>query len=203
FQRRAPDLVILDWMLPELDGLAVLQRIRAESFIPVLMLTARVDPADRVAGLETGADDYLVKPFNMGELIARVRALLRREAHIRETLQADQSQRVSPIQYRSLLLDPLACSCTLDGRPLELTTLEFELLSLLLTHPGRTFNRQYLVETIWQAAYIEGDRSVDNIVLRLRKKLEAMGDYLETVHGMGYRIRRLVDANPEKSGPVS
>lgn len=190
FQRHAPDLVILDWMLPEMDGPQVLQRIRSDSVVPILMLTARSDPSDRVAGLEIGADDYLAKPFNMPELIARIRALLRREERIRETLVTDQKQKETPIQYAGLHLDPLVYSCTLFGKPLELTNLEFDLLSLLLTHPGRTFNRQYLVETIWKSKFFEGDRSVDNTVLRLRKKLEALGDCLETVRGMGYRMRR-------------
>jgi DNA-binding response OmpR family regulator len=200
FQHRTPDLVILDWMLPQTNGLDVLRRIRLESVIPVLMLTARGDPSDRVAGLEIGADDYLVKPFNMGELIARVRALLRREERIRETLLADQSHKVSPIRYGNLELDPLACSCNLNGQPLELTSLEYDLLSLMLNHPGRTFNRQYLVETVWKSTYIEGDRSVDNTILRLRKKLDAMGDCLETIRGMGYRMRRLAGNNPITSG---
>ncbi len=191
FQAHVPDLVILDWILPELNGLDVLRRIRAESPVPVLMLTARSEPMNRVVGLEVGADDYLVKPFNMPELIARVRALLRREERIRATLAADQRGQKASIHYGELVLDPVACTCTLADQPLELTALEFEMLSLILAHPGRTFNRQYLVETIWKVAYIEGDRSVDNAVLRLRKKLGEMGDCLETVRGMGYRMRRL------------
>jgi DNA-binding response OmpR family regulator len=191
FQRGSPDLVILDWILPVLNGLDVLRRIRSESAVPVLMLTARTDPTDRVVGLEVGADDYLVKPFNMSELVARVRALLRREERIREMLAADQAPGDDSIRYGQLVLDPLSYSCSLDGQPLELTALEFELLSLMLAHPGRTFNRKYLVETIWKSSYIEGDRSVDNAVLRLRKKLGAMGECLETVRGMGYRMRRM------------
>lgn len=190
FQRRAPDLVILDWILPELNGLDVLRRIRTKSAAPVLMLTARGDPTDRVVGLEVGADDYLVKPFNLAELVARVRALLRRTERIREMLAADGARQERAITYGGLRLDPQDLSCTLDGQPLDLTPIEFELLALLLAHPGRTFNRVYLVETVWKSTFIEGDRAVDNAVLRLRKKLQRMGDCLETVRGMGYRMRR-------------
>lgn len=188
FQQHAPDLVILDWILPEMSGLDVLRQLRKTSPVPILMLTARTDPVDRVVGLEVGADDYLVKPFNMSELIARIRALFRREERIREILSTDQDRAQAPIRYGDLLLDPQACLCTLGGQPLELTALEFDLLFLLLSHPGRTFNRMYLVETIWDSTFIEGDRSVDNAILRLRKKLEPMGDCIETVRGVGYRM---------------
>ena len=201
FQRQPPDLLILDWMLPELNGLDVLRRIRMKSAVPVLMLTARGDPTDRVVGLEVGADDYLVKPFNLPELVARVRALLRRAEQIREMLTTDQAPGEAPVQYGGLILDPQDYSCTLDGQPLELTRIEFEMLSLLLSHPGRTFNRMYLVETIWKSSFLEGDRAVDNAVLRLRKKLNHMGDCLETVRGMGYRMRRLPDSAGREPKP--
>lgn len=192
FQREAPDLVILDWMLPgELNGLDVLRRIRQGSAAPVMMLTARGDPTDRVVGLEVGADDYLVKPFNLPELIARVRALLRRAERIREMLATDQTPGQAALHYDGLALDPAELTCALDGELLDLTPNEFEMLTLLLAHPGRTFNRMYLVETIWKSAFIDGDRAVDNVVMRLRKKLGRMGDCLETVRGMGYRMRRL------------
>lgn len=190
FHHQPADLVILDWILPELNGLDVLRRIRSSSAVPVLMLTARGDPADRVLGLEVGADDYLVKPFNLPELVARVRALLRRAGRIRQMLASDQAPAKTIIQYDGLILEPEAYSCTLDDETLELTTIEFELLLLLLGHPGRTFNRAYLVETIWKSAYLEGDRAVDNAILRLRKKLGRLGSSLETVRGMGYRMRR-------------
>ncbi len=195
FQRHAPDLLILDWILPGLNGLDVLRRIRVSSAVPVLMLTARGDPTDRVIGLEVGADDYLVKPFNLPEMVARVRALLRRADRIREMLAADLKRNQNLIQYGNLVLDPRAFTCTLDGQPLELTPIEFELLSLLVGHPGRTFNRNYLMETVWKSGFIEGDRAVDNAVLRLRKKLAGTGDCLETVRGMGYRMRQLGGPN--------
>ncbi len=184
-----PDLVILDWMLPRLDGMEVLRRLRQSSATPVLMLTARSEETDRVLGLEVGADDYLAKPFSMRELIARVRALLRRDERIRQTLAADRTIGAKLLQWGGLHLDSLAHVATLDGTDLDLTRTEFALLQLLLGSPGRAFSRAYLLDTIWQENYIGGDRSVDNVVLRLRKKLGDVGDAIETVWGIGYRLR--------------
>jgi DNA-binding response OmpR family regulator len=185
-----PDLVILDWMLPRLDGLEVLRQIRQTSAIPVLMLTARDEEADRVIGLEVGADDYLTKPFGMRELLARVRALLRRIERVRQILEADRAQSVVEVVYGSLRLDPGAYRATLDGKPLDLTRTEFGLLHLLLRNPGRVFGRSYLLDTVWGETYVPGDRSVDNAVLRLRKKLGRLGESIETVWGVGYRLRQ-------------
>ena len=184
-----PNLVILDWMLPGLDGLEVLRRIRQTSAVPVLMLTARGEEVDRVIGLEVGADDYLTKPFSMRELIARVRALLRRVELLRQTLQADRHGDDAPITRGPLSLDPVAYRVTLDGQPLDLSRTEFALLLLLLRNPGRAFSRAYLLDTIWEEHYVGGDRSVDNAVLRLRKKLGPLGQEIETVWGVGYRWR--------------
>lgn len=186
---KEPDLVILDWMLPKLDGLEVLRRLRQRSVVPVLMLTARGDEIDRVVGLEVGADDYLSKPFSLRELVARVRALLRRAERIRQMLAADQAPGEGALRWKGLILDPEAYRAELDGKPLELTRTEFELLHLLLRNRGRTFSRNYLLESVWNEAYIDGDRSVDNAVLRLRKKLAHLGEALETVRGVGYRLR--------------
>ncbi len=187
--REPVDVVVLDWMLPGMDGLEVLRRLRQGEATPVLMLTARSEEADRVIGLELGADDYLTKPFSMRELVARVRALLRRADLIRETLAADREGDSQPLSHGTLRLDPAAHSATLDGEPLELSPTEFALLSLLLRSPGRAFNRAYLLDTVWKEAYVGGDRSVDNVVLRLRKKLGLEGDAIETVWGVGYRLR--------------
>ncbi len=187
--RARPDAVILDWMLPGLDGLDVLRRLRQTAPTPVLMLTARGEETDRVVGLEVGADDYLTKPFGMRELVARVRALLRRAELIQQTLRADQGEAGHALRAGPLSLDPPAHLATLDGAPLELSPTEFALLALLLRSPGRTFSRPYLIETVWREKSIGGDRSVDNAVLRLRKKLGPCGDAIETVWGIGYRWR--------------
>ena len=185
-----PALVILDWMLPKLDGLEVLRRLRQTAPTPVLMLTARGEETDRVVGLELGADDYLTKPFSMRELIARVRALLRRAELVQQILKADANGVAEVLlTYAALRLDPQAHLVTLDGIPLDLSPTEFALLQLLLRSPGRAFSRVYLLDTVWGETYVGGDRSVDNTVLRLRKKLGSLGEAIETVWGVGYRLR--------------
>jgi DNA-binding response OmpR family regulator len=202
FAAFAPDLVLLDWMLPKLDGLTVLRRIRQASGpranVPVLMLTARGEETDRVIGLEVGADDYLTKPFGMRELVARIHALLRRIENIQAVVAADRASAsgseakpvIAAAEGVTLRLDPSGYEATLDGEPLDLTRTEFDLLALLARNPGRAFSRQYLLDTVWGADYITGDRSVDNAILRLRKKLGALGESVETVWGVGYRWRR-------------
>jgi len=185
-----PDLVILDWMLPKLDGLEVLRQIRQSSATPVLMLTARDEEADRVIGLEVGADDYLTKPFSMRELMARVRALLRRIERVRQILETDRAGGDAVIKYGPLRLDPQAYQANLADEPLDLTRTEFELLHLLLRNPGRAFSRSYLLDMVWGETYVIGDRSVDNAILRLRRKLGDLGEAIETVWGIGYRLRR-------------
>ncbi len=190
--RRRPDLVILDWMLPGLDGLEVLRRIRraeeAGAAVPVLMLTARREEIDRVVGLEVGADDYLTKPFSMRELIARVRALLRRIDRIQAVLKEDRLPSQIALRYGGLTLEPESYRAALEGAPLELTRTEFELLHFLLRYPGRVFSRSYLLDAVWGEHYVTGDRSVDNAILRLRKKLGSLGEAIETVWGVGYRL---------------
>jgi DNA-binding response OmpR family regulator len=184
-----PDLVVLDWMLPGMDGLEVLRRLRQGSAVPVLMLTARAEEVDRVIGLEVGADDYLTKPFSNRELVARVRALLRREERLREQLAADRTEGTAALRLGALELDPSAHLLSLDGEPFDLTRTEFALLHLLLRNRGRAFSRAYLHDTVWGDELVGGDRSVDNAVLRLRRKLGALGDAIETVWGVGYRLR--------------
>jgi DNA-binding response OmpR family regulator len=188
FQRAGPDLIILDWMLPRLDGLDVLRRVRQVSTVPVLMLTARKEEADRVIGLEVGADDYLTKPFGLRELVARVRALLRRIENVQAILTADRTGSASAFSQGNLFIDPPAYLARLNGVSLDLTRTEFDLLCLLARNPGRTFSRAYLLETVWGEKLIPGDRSVDNAILRLRKKLESAHEAIETVWGIGYRF---------------
>jgi DNA-binding response OmpR family regulator len=196
-----PDLVVLDWMLPGLDGLEVLRRLRQTSSVPVLMLTARAEEVDRVVGLEVGADDYLTKPFGMRELVARVRALLRRHARLTEMLAADHAEASDVLQLGPLTLDPAARLAHLDGAPLELTRTEFGLLHLLLRNQGRAFSRAYLHDAVWGEPAVEGDRSVDNAILRLRKKLGALGESIETVWGVGYRLAAAPSDRPSADGP--
>lgn len=190
FQQNTPDLVLLDWMLPGIDGLEVLRRVQNESAVPVLMLTARSGEADRVIGLEMGADDYLSKPFSMRELQARIHAVLRRTERVQQMLQEDRLPASRRIEWCGITIDPQSFQADLNGSSLELTRTEFELLSLFLRNPGRVFSRSYLLETVWDQTYIEGDRSVDNTILRLRKKLGSLGESIETVWGVGYRLQR-------------
>lgn len=188
-EQEHPVLVVLDWMLPMLDGLEVLRRLRQRAPTPVLMLTARGEEADRVIGLELGADDYLTKPFSMREFMARIRALLRRSELVQQILHADQDCARDALTHGLLYLDPQAHLATLEGVTLDLSPTEFSLLQLLLRSPGRAFSRSYLLDTVWGETYVGGDRSVDNTVLRLRKKLGQAGEDIETVWGVGYRLR--------------
>jgi len=184
--RARPDLVILDWMLPGLDGLAVCRELRRKHLMPILMLTARGDVADRVTGLQVGADDYLGKPFSIVELAARVASLLRRVALDAAAVSSDGSQ---PIAFGPLVLDPVGHRATLAGSALDLSRREMDLLELLLQHPGRTFSREFLLERLWGADFDGLDRAVDTQIVRLRRKLGDIGDCIETVWGVGYRFR--------------
>jgi DNA-binding response OmpR family regulator len=186
----APDLIVLDIMLPGMDGLEVCRRLRAHSIVPILMLTARAEEIDRVLGLELGADDYLTKPFSMHELRARVRALLRRV----EMMQAaGDSPPGEVLTTGKLHLDPEAYEANLDGQPLELTPKEFALLLLLAQHPGRVFSRAYLLDEIWGYEAAAYDRTVDTHVYRLRQKLgpgSEIAQRIVAVRGIGYKLER-------------
>jgi DNA-binding response OmpR family regulator len=184
--RARPDLVILDWMLPVLDGLTVCRELRRKHLMPILMLTARGDVSDRVTGLQVGADDYLGKPFSIVELSARVGSLLRRVAIDSATTTSDGSQ---PIAFGPLVLDAVAHRATLAGTELDLSRREMDLLELLLQHPGRTFSREFLLERLWGADFDGLDRAVDTQMVRLRRKLGDVGACIETVWGIGYRFR--------------
>ncbi|HKW72311.1 MAG TPA: response regulator transcription factor [Candidatus Dormibacteraeota bacterium] len=184
--RRQPDLVILDWLLPGTDGLTVCRELRRKHLMPILMLTARGEVADRVAGLEVGADDYLGKPFSLVELEARVKSLLRRIAIDRATAGPGN---MTPITFGSLVMDATSHSVTLGGTELDLTRREMELLDLLLRHPGRTFSRAYLLDRLWGSDFDGLDRAVDTQMVRLRRKLGEVGECIEAVWGVGYRFR--------------
>ncbi len=189
FNQETPDLIILDWMLPKLSGIDVLRQLRMETAVPILMLTARHEEADRVIGLELGADDYLTKPFGMRELTARVRALLRRIANVEQILAQDKTSSPTPLTYGEMTLHPDAYQLNISDESIDLTRNESDLLQLLFKNPGRVFSRAYLLDTVWGEHYVTGDRAVDNTVLRLRKKLGDAGEAIETVWGVGYRLR--------------
>ncbi len=186
-----PDLVLLDWMLPRMDGLEVLRRLRQGSAVPVVMLTARGEEVDRVVGLELGADDYVTKPFSLRELVARVGAIFRRLDHVARVVAEDRggSGTAEALHYGPLTLRPEDRQAVLEGTPLDLSRTEFDLLHLLLRNPGRAFSRAYLLDAVWGVDYVTGDRSVDNAVLRLRRKLGDLGEAIDTVWGVGYRLR--------------
>ena len=188
----APDLVVLDWMLPKLDGPAVCRKLRERSVTPILMLTARGEEADIVLGLEVGADDYLTKPFRMRELLARVRAILRRNDLLeqeRAAVAAGIPAESDTIQVGVISLSLAMRTAAVASDELELTPKEFDLLALFLKNPGRAFSRDYLLERVWGDDYYVTDRTVDTHVQRLRKKLGDEADAIRTVWGIGYKFQ--------------
>lgn len=177
-----PDLIVLDRMMPGLDGLEVARRIRAADPTPILMLTARDAIEDRVAGLDSGADDYLVKPFAPAELLARIRALLRR---------ADGADSPRPLAYADLRLDPVTRETRRGERRFDLSPKEFDLLSYLLRHPRQVLPRARILETIWGEDFYGDDNVLDVYIGYLRQKTEGAGEprLIQTVRGVGYVIR--------------
>ena len=192
--RGAPfSLVLLDVMLPGYDGLEVCRRLRAKQpLLYVIMLTARADELDRVIGLEVGADDYVTKPFGVQELMARVRAALRRLQRTAEHLAEPAAEEaVGPLTVGGLALDPARHRVTVGGEEVRLTVREFELLQFLLRHPDRPFTRMQLLEGVWGETYEGYDRTIDSHVQRLRAKIEADPSnprYVRTVWGVGYKL---------------
>ena len=180
---RQPDLVVLDLLLPGLDGWEVCRRLQLERDVPIVMLSALSDADDRLVGLDLGADDYLGKPFSARELVARVRAVLRR-------VEMHQSSTAAPLQVGAIALDPAARRVTRDGGEVGLTAREFDLLAFLLCHPGVAYPRDQLLEQVW--GYRHGDRSTVTVYIRrLREKLEddpASPRLIQTVWGVGYRL---------------
>ena len=183
------DLVVLDWMLPELDGLGALREIRKSSLVPVLMLTARGQDIDIVNGLEAGADDYLAKPAHIRVLRARVAALLRRSAQVAPATLVEESADLRPVSYGNFVVDRNSREVSFAGCPLDLTPTEFDLVELFCLHPGRAFSREYLLERIWKESAEAGSRTVDTHIQRLRKKLGDGDATIQTVWGLGYRVK--------------
>ncbi len=171
-------LIVLDLMLPTLDGFALLKQLRTKSRVPVLMLTARGEDVDRIVGLELGADDYLAKPFNPRELIARIRAILRRA----------QSPSQGKLEVNGVTIDPGTREVTCDRRPIEMTTLEFDILEVLMRSAGHVVSRDALMESMYNRKATPFDRSIDMHVSHLRKKLELDRTLIKTVRGVGYQF---------------
>lgn len=188
-RKAAPHLVVLDLMLPEMDGFDVTRTLRKESNVPILMLTARDDEIDRVLGLELGADDYLTKPFSMRELLARVKAMLRRVQM--EHSDAQSSTAAQQLTSGNLAFDETRHEVTLDGKVLDLKPKEYELLLFLMQNRGRAYTREQLLEKVWGWEFSGGSRTVDVHVRWLRARIEADADSPQriiTVRGVGYRF---------------
>jgi DNA-binding response OmpR family regulator len=184
---RNPDLIILDWMLPALDGIDVCRLLRAESAVPIILLTAKTTEQEKLRGLDTGADDYVTKPFSPRELVARVRVVLRRVS-----LQQEE-QRETPLRLGDVEINFLEHEARKNGQRIHLTPKEFKLLETLAREPGRAFSRSELVTLVFGLDYEGFERTVDVHVMNLRKKIEPQPEqpiYLQTVYGVGYKLRR-------------
>jgi two-component system response regulator CpxR len=184
------DLVVLDVMLPGIDGFEILRRLRTHSKVPVIMLTARGEDVDRIIGLEIGADDYLAKPFNPRELAARIRAILRR-------YEARPVTPSSRIEVNGIVLDPASREVYSNGKPVELTTFEFDILEMLMRSAGRVLSRDALMENFYNRKATPFDRSIDMHISHLRKKLERGESIIKTIRGVGYQLAR----TPEDLAP--
>ncbi len=184
-----PSVMILDLMLPKLDGLSVCRQVRERApSLPIIMLTAKDDVVDKVLGLEMGADDYMTKPFSLRELEARLKTVLRRTRA--KSIEAEDSEQVLIVRG-DLRIDPARREVTVGGRVVDLTPKEFELLSLFAAHPGRVYSRKYLLENIWDYTYSGYDRTIDSHINRLRAKIEENPDQpkmVMTVWGVGYKF---------------
>jgi two-component system response regulator CpxR len=176
------DLVVLDVMLPGIDGFEILRRLRVNHTVPVIMLTARGEDVDRIVGLELGADDYLPKPFNPRELVARIRAILRRY----EPRPAPGSR----VEVNGIVLDPGMREVTAQGKPVELTTFEFDILDMLMRNAGRVLSRDALMENFYNRKATPFDRSIDMHISHLRRKLENGDALIKTIRGVGYQFSR-------------
>jgi len=186
FREGAFDLVVLDVMMPRLDGLEVCRRLRARSDVPIIMLTAKAEEVDKVVGLELGADDYITKPFGMREFRSRVKAALRRAS-----MHADRHEAEGPIEHGDLRIDPARRSVDVRDRRVELTFVEFEILRALARSPGRVFTREMLLTRVWGDASYRDPRTVDVHIRHLREKVESdpkRPEFLFTVRGVGYRF---------------
>ncbi len=186
-----PDLILLDLMLPEIDGLDVCKFLKSNpqtSHIPIIMLTAKGEETDIVLGLELGADDYITKPFKVRELLARIKAVLRRTKNNISPI----SKEKDIIKFKDLVIDSIKHQVILKDQPLSLTSTEFKLLKFLASHPGKVFTREQLLNQVWSEDSFIVDRAVDVHIRRLRQKLLTASDYIITIRGIGYRFKEEV-----------
>lgn len=186
--RQRPDLILLDWMMPGISGLELARRLRRDSATrntPIVMITAKGGEDDKIEGLDSGADDYITKPFSTKELIARIKALLRRVSPDEE----------APLEYNGLIVDPVAHRISVHGTPLMLGPTEYRLLAFFMIHPERAYSREQLLDNVWGDTVYIDDRTVDVHIRRLRKALAEFGfdKYIQTVRGTGYRF----SSNPD------
>ena len=189
FAEQAFDLVVLDVMMPRLDGLEVCRRMRSKSTVPIIMLTAKSEEIDKVLGLEIGADDYITKPFSLREFRSRVRAALRRAGMSRDHAELPEDE---PLEVREMRIEPAKRTVTIRGEDVRLTFVEFEILSALAHSPGRVFTREMLLTRIWGDSAFRDQRTIDVHIRHLREKIERDAkdpEYLFTVRGVGYRFR--------------
>lgn len=182
-KRNIYDLLIVDWMMPDCDGTELCRRIRQFSNVPILMLTARNQLLDKIEGFESGADDYMTKPFEEAELVARIRALLRRAKTM-------FPERTETVHYKGLTMNIESREVFYEGKPLQLTALEFSLLQFMLSHPGQALTREQLIENVWGYDFDGDDRTVDSHIRNLRGKLRRAGDedLIKTLWGVGYKL---------------
>jgi two-component system response regulator BaeR len=189
-RRQHPDLMILDLMLPGKDGVAVCREVRAFSDLPIIMATARVDEIDRLIGLETGADDYVCKPFSFREVVARVQAVLRRTGRQQSNDSNPHTDTLSPPAASQLVLYQDRYQAVLKGTLLELTVVEFKLLATLVSEPGRIFSRDQLMQRIYNEYRVVSDRTIDSHIKKLRHKMRTVAaeDYIYSIYGAGYKF---------------
>ena len=192
FRQQEPALVVLDVMMPKLDGIDVTRRIRTTSTVPIIMLTARAEEGDKLMGLEIGADDYMTKPFSMKELAARIRAILRRAQNFEQKEAVAKEENKEPLEEGELLLDRLKMTLYKAEKPITLTAVQYALLEKMMTFPGRVFTRMDLLNSFQEDPWEGYDRTIDVHIKNLRKLIEtdpSHPEFIETVWGVGYRFK--------------
>lgn len=189
FREEKPDMCVLDIMMPEMDGYHVLRRIREESNVPVVFLSAKDADSEKILGLNLGADDYIAKPFNPLEAVARINSNIRRFYSLGTKGSESSEIKQDKIQVRDLILDPESCSLEKDGQVIELTSIEYKIMELFMTHPGKVFTKQQIYEYGWGEEFFIADNNIMVCISKLRAKLsEDPSQYIKTLRGLGYRL---------------